>query len=182
MKTGSDVGEIGGNVALLVIDVQQGLFEKSTSIYKAEQLLDNLNTLIGGARRAGVPVLFVQHANEGTLAEGSEAWRLHPRIQPLPTELIIHKRHGNAFEETVLQQELESRRVRTLVVAGLVTHGCVKATCLGALALEYRIILVSDGHSSFSKQAAKLIEEWNLRLSGLGAKLRATGEIDFRRL
>ena len=118
----------------------------------------------------------------GALAEGSEAWRLHPRIQPLPTELIIHKRHGNAFEETVLQQELESRRVRTLVVAGLVTHGCVKATCLGALALEYRIILVSDGHSSFSKQAAKLIEEWNLRLSGLGAKLRATGEIDFRRL
>jgi len=164
---------------LLVIDVQQGLFQKSTPIYNAERLLDNLNTLIGGARHAGVPVLFVQHADEATLAEGSEAWRLHPWIQPLPTEPVVHKRHGNAFKETALQQELESRGVRTLVIAGLVTHGCVKATCLGAMGLGYRIILVSDGHSSYSKQAVKLIEEWNRKLSGLGAELRVTREINF---
>lgn len=182
MKTRSDADDNQSHAALLVIDVQRGLFEKSTSIYNAEQLLANLNALIGDARRAGIPVLFIQHANDGALAEGSDAWRLHPRIQPLPTEPIVHKRHGNAFEETVLQQELESRRVRTLVIAGLVTHGCVKATCLGAMALGYRVVLVSDGHSSFSKQAARLIEEWNRKLNGLGAELRATSDISFRQL
>ena len=182
MRIESDAGENGSSVALLMIDVQQGLFEKPTPIYNAGRLLDNLNTLIDGARCAGAPVLFIQHANEATLAEGSEAWRLHPRIQPLPAEPIIHKRHGNAFEEAALLQELESRRVRTVVIAGLVTHGCVKATCLGAMGLGYQVILASDGHSSFSKQAAKLIEEWNRKLSALGAGLRATREIDFREL
>jgi len=108
MTTELDVRrEEGSRIALLVIDVQQGLFERSTPIYNAEQLLHNLNALIRGARRAGVPVFFIQHANKSTLVEGSGAWQLHPQIQPLRTELIIHKQHGNAFEETVLQEELE---------------------------------------------------------------------------
>ena len=171
--------EEGSRNALLVIDVQQGLFERSTPIYNAEQFLDNLNALIRGARRAGVPVFFIQHANKSTLVEGSGAWQLHPQIQPLRTELIVHKQHGNAFEVTVLQEELESRGVRTLVIAGLVTHGCVKATCQGAMRSGYQVILVSDGHSSFSKQAVKLIEKWNRKLGELGAELRATKEIDF---
>jgi nicotinamidase-related amidase len=180
--SGSSVSEKEIRAALLVIDVQRGLFEKSTPVHNAEQLIDNVNTLINGARHAGAPVIFMQHANEGTLAEGSEAWRLHPRIQPLLTEPIILKRHGNAFEETVLQQELDARRIGTLVIAGLVTHGCVRATCLGAMALGYKVILVSDGHSSWSKKAAKLIEEWNEKLSQLGARLKATGETDFCQL
>jgi nicotinamidase-related amidase len=182
MTTESHGRADGSSVALLVIDVQQGLFERSTPIYRAEQFLDNLNTLIGAARRAGVPVLFIQHANEGTLVEGSAAWQLHPRIQPLPPEPVVHKRYGNAFEETVLPQELASRRVGTLVITGLVTHGCVRATSLGALELSYRVILVSDGHSNFSKQAARLITTWNQKLHGLGAELRATREIDFSQL
>ena len=154
----------------------------AATIHNAEHLLHNLTALIGGARRAGVPVLYVQHVNDGALARGSDAWRLHPRNQPLPTEPIVHKRHGNAFEETVLRHELDSRHVRTLVMAGLVTHGCVKATCIGALELGYPIILVSDAHSSFNKQAAKRIDEWNQKLSGLGAELRATREVDFWQL
>ncbi len=180
MKVELDANGNTGNAALLVIDVQRGLFQKATPVYDAEQLLDNLNTLIAGARGAGVPVLFVQHAGDKTLTEGTEAWCLHPRIQPLPMEPVVPKRHGNAFEGTRLRQELESRQVGTVVVVGLVTHGCVKATCLGAMDLGYRVILVSDGHSSFSKQAAKLTEQWNQKLSGLGIETRATREIDFR--
>jgi nicotinamidase-related amidase len=89
--------------------------------------------LIRNARQADAPVFFVQHANRGTLTAGSQAWQLHPAIQPLAGETVIHKRHGDAFEETDLQAALVARGVRTLVVTGLVTHGCVKATCVGAL-------------------------------------------------
>ena len=165
------------NVALLVIDVQQGLFSKST--YKAEQLLHNINTLIERAHRDGVPVFFIQHSGAKTLVKGSQDWELHPQLHRLATDPIVHKEHGNAFEDTVLDAALKSGQVTNVVVTGLVTHGCVRATCIGALQLGYRVTLVKDGHSSYSKQAAKLVEEWNQKLSAMGAELQSASEIEF---
>ena len=135
--------------------------------------------LIRSARREGVPVFFIQHANKSTLVEGSDAWQLHPQIQPLHTERIIHKRQGNAFKETTLREELDSKRVERLVITGLVTHGCVKATCIGAIELEYRVALIEDGHSNFSKQAAQLIEKWNRKLGELSIELKGARAVDF---
>ena len=165
------------NVALLVIDVQQGLFSKST--YKAEQLLHNINTLIERAHRDGVPVFFIQHSGAKTLVKGSQDWELHPQLHLLATDPIVHKEHGNAFEDTVLDAALKSGQVTNVVVTGLVTHGCVRATCIGALQLGYRVTLVKVGHSSFSKQAARLIDEWNQKLSAMNVVLRSTSEIEF---
>ena len=92
---------------------------------------------------------------------------------------IIHKQHGNAFEDTNLDELLKSKNITHLVVTGLVTHGCVKATCLGARDLGYEVLLVKDGHSSYSKDAARLIEEWNQKLSGQGCELIGASEIKF---
>jgi nicotinamidase-related amidase len=166
-------------VALLVIDVQMGLFERETPIYEAEQVLKNINSLIRDARKAGVPVIFVQHANENTLVRDSREWQLHPEIKPLKGEITIHKVHGDAFIDTNLKEELEKRNVNALVVTGLVTHGCVKATSLGALKRGYRVTLVSDGHSNFSKDAPRLIEKWNRAISKKGAELVAAKDVDF---
>jgi nicotinamidase-related amidase len=168
-----------GNVALLVIDVQQGLFERATPIFEAEQILGNINALMRNARQVDVPVIFVQHANENTLVRDSDAWQLHPEIQPLDDEVIIHKVHGDAFIDTELQDELEKRNVQVLVVTGLVTHQCVKATSLGALGKGYKVFLVSDGHSNFSKDAPKIIEKWNRTISEKGAELVETKDVDF---
>ena len=168
-----------GKVALLVIDVQQGLFERSAPIYRAEQLLENIQLLIHNARQAGAAVFFIQHANESLLVEGSAAWQLHAALEPLESETILHKRHGNAFQETALQELLEAGGVEQLVIAGLVTYGCVRATCIGALELGYQVVLVEDGHSSWHKQAGALIEEWNQKLNELGATLRKASQVDF---
>jgi nicotinamidase-related amidase len=165
-------------MALLVIDVQKGLFKKSTPIYEADQLLGNINTLIRRAERAGAPVLYIQHANK-MLVEGTDDWELHPELERLGTGVAIHKRHGNAFQDTNLREELESRGIRRVVITGLVTHGCVKATCIGAKSQGYEVVLVKDGHSSYSKQAAKLIAEWNEKLSEGTVELGATEEIAF---
>jgi nicotinamidase-related amidase len=168
-----------GNVALLVIDVQQGLFGKSTPIYKAEELLQNITCLIERAHRCSVPVFYVQHSALRTLVKGSPDWQLHSRLQPLTIDCILHKQHGNAFEGTILEEALRSRNVTSLVITGLVTHGCVRATCIGAMQLGYKVILAKDGHSNFSKQAAKLIEEWNQKLSAKKVELKSTSEIEF---
>ena len=167
------------NAALLVIDVQQGLFERATKVYQAEQFLDNLNCLIDAARETDTPVIFIQHENQNTLKRDSDTWQLHPRIQPNHEETLIHKQHGNAFFETSLQAKLASKDVGTLYITGLVTQGCVRATCLGALDLGYRLILVSDAHSTFSKSAKGIIEKWNATLTEAGAALITTAEVDF---
>ncbi|MFN2283315.1 MAG: cysteine hydrolase family protein [Anaerolineae bacterium] len=167
------------NIALLVIDVQQGLFEKSTPIYKADALLENITTLVDRAHLNDVPVIYVQHSAAKHLVKGSAEWQLHSQLHPLRADTIIHKLHGNAFEDTPLDEILRARHVTTVVVTGLVTHGCVRATCIGARKLGYNVILVKDGHSSFSKKAADLIVDWNEKLSAKQIEVRATSEITF---
>ena len=100
-------------------------------------------------------------------------------MQPLETDHIIQKHHGNAFEETNLDAKLKVLGIKQLVITGLVTHGCVKATCLGAQALGYQVILVKDSHSNYHKKAEEVIEEWNRKLNQEGISLMNTQEICF---
>jgi nicotinamidase-related amidase len=167
------------NTALLVIDVQRGLFTKSTPIFEAEKLLENIMCLIDGAHRAGIPVFFIQHSSDKILCEGTEEWCLHPQTQPTAVDYRLQKHHPNAFEGTSLKVDLDRLGVQRLVVTGLVTHGCVKATCIGAHQLGYKVTLVKDGHSNYSGKAKQLIEEWNQRLSLGIVELKTTQEIDF---
>ena len=169
----------GDKSTLLVIDIQQGLFTRPTPIYHAEEFLRKVNALMDRARAAGAPVIFIQHANENLLARDTPGWQLHPQIKPLPGEPIIHKLQGNAFLDTNLADVLREKQASHLVLCGLVTHGCVKSTCLGALELGYRVALVQDGHSSFSKDAPQLIEAWNKKLGKAGAELKTAEEVEF---
>jgi nicotinamidase-related amidase len=159
--------------------VQQGLFEHATPVFQAEQLLDCITSLIHEARRNDAPVFFIQNANKGTLAPGSDAWQFHSRIRPQADELVIHKRQGNAFKGTNLREALAAHGVSEVVVVGLVTHGCVQATCMGAMRSGYRVILVQDGHSSYNKQAAELIAAWNQKLQARRVVLKRSREIEF---
>ncbi|NLE77234.1 MAG: isochorismatase family protein, partial [Chloroflexi bacterium] len=111
----------GEAMALLIIDVQRGLFRRPTPIYREEALLQNLEELVERAQAAGAPVVYIQHTNERLLPEGSDEWLLHPALQPRETDLRICKRHGSAFAETPLGEELAQRGVGGLVITGLVT-------------------------------------------------------------
>jgi nicotinamidase-related amidase len=122
-------------------------------------------------------VIYILHASDKVLPFGSAEWQLHPGIHPSEDDLIVHKQHGNAFEDTPLHAELAACGVGRVIVTGLVTHGCVKATCLGALALGYAVVLAEDGHSSYSKDAARLIEEWNRALCKAGAVVMPAAQI-----
>jgi len=165
--------------ALLVIDVQQGLFQKSTPVYKAGEVLQNIHQLIERALAAGVVVIYIQHHDRLGLLEGSAPWQLHESLQPAAGEIIVHKEHPNAFEDTSLQEVLKEENIGSLVMCGLVTHGCVRASCIGALELGYRVTLASDAHSSYSGQADELIEKWHARLGSLGTVLLPAAEIRF---
>lgn len=164
--------------ALLVIDVQIGLFSKATPVYQEQALLGNINALKELFVQEGAAVIFIQHANQKLLVKDSQNWQFHPQLHVDQTDCIIHKTQGNAFEDTGLKDELDARGINTLVVTGLVTNGCVRATTIGGHDLGYRVILVEDGHSTYIKTAAKLIREWNHTLGQEIAEVLPTAAIN----
>lgn len=168
----------GRGAALLVIDVQRGLFRQSTPVYEAAAFLCNLTGLVAAAHASGIPVVFVRHSNKW-LVRHTEPWELHPALQPGANDLLLDKTHGDAFQATELDALLRARSAGTVYVSGLVTEGCVRATCLGALKRGYRVVLVADAHSSFHRDAANRIRYWNAWLAGKVAAVIPAGEVDF---
>jgi nicotinamidase-related amidase len=111
------------NTALLIVDVQIGMFDESDPVHDGDKLLATLGTLISRARTAGIPIVYVQHEGASRpLHPGSPGWPIHPSIAPTDRDLVIRKRNPDSFQEAVLQQELGARGIRHLVVAGIQTE------------------------------------------------------------
>jgi nicotinamidase-related amidase len=169
------------DVALLVIDVQMFGFGKDSPIHAGESLLANIGGLIARARAAGVPVIYVQHCGaEGEIDEpGTSAWEIHPAIAPAAGDPVVQKRHPDAFQETTLLQELESRNIKRLVVAGMQTEYCVDTTCRRAYSLGYDVVLAEDAHSTWDTEsltAPQIIAHHNATLGGWFVTLKAAGD------
>ncbi|WUD71435.1 cysteine hydrolase [Streptomyces sp. NBC_00510] len=132
------------NTALLVIDVQNGVVAGS---HNRDDVIANINTLLGKARAEDVPVIWVQHSDEG-LQKGSESWQYVPELVREEPEPLIHKRYGDSFEDTELEAVLADRGVGRLVVTGAQTDACVRSTLHGGLVRGYDVTLVGDAHTT----------------------------------
>jgi nicotinamidase-related amidase len=132
------------NAALLVIDAQNGVLAAAAA---RDSVLANIAVLAARARTDGVPVIWVQHADDG-LPRGSEEWQLVPELSRLDSEPVVHKSYGDSFEATDLEELLAGYAVGRLVVAGAQSDGCVRATIHGAFTRGYDVTLVSDAHST----------------------------------
>jgi nicotinamidase-related amidase len=173
-----------GDVALLVIDVQMFGFGEDSPVHAGESLLANLCDLVARARAAGVPVIYVQHCGaEGELDElGAPAWEIHPAIAPAAGEPVVQKRHPDAFQETTLLQELESRNIKRLVIAGMQTEYCIDTTCRRAYSLGYDVVLAKDAHSTWDTEhltAPQVIAHHNATLGDWFVTLKAARDITF---
>lgn len=137
----------GNKTALLVVDVQVGVMAQA---WQAEAVVGQVAAAVAQARAAGVPVLWVQHADPDDLPEGSPAWQWVPALQPAPQEVLVPKRHNSAFEGTPLEAVLAGLGVSHLVLAGASSNWCIRATAYGALERGYDLTLVADAHSTTS--------------------------------
>jgi len=79
-----------------------------------------------------------------SLTEAAPASAIVPQLAPEPGELIVRKNVPSAFFATDLAPWLTRRGVRTLVVAGCVTSGCVRASVVDAMCWGFRPVVVSD--------------------------------------
>jgi nicotinamidase-related amidase len=175
---------MSSDTALLVIDVQKGMFAEEP-VYRGTQLLEVLNDLIGRARAAGTPVIYVRHNGnriEHPLHPDNPGWPIHPAIAPADGELIVDKREPDSFYETTLQQELEARGIKKLVISGIQTDLCVDTTCRRAYSLDYEITLASDAHSTWDAgelSAAQIVAHHNQMLGGWFVTPKPASEIAF---
>ena len=174
------------NTALVVIDVQNGVVGGA---HERDQVVANIDTLVGKARADGVPVVWVQHSGEN-LEQGSEAWQLVPELDRQESEPLVHKTFADSFEDTDLEEVLAKAGIGRLFVSGAQTDECIRSTIHGAFVRGYDVTLVGDAHTTedLTEYGApspdKVIAHTNLywryhRAPGRTAAVQNTAEIDF---
>jgi len=137
--------------ALVLVDIQRGL-TKRKDLYNEKGFLDAVNSAINAYRDSNSKIIFLQHTNK-LLQEGTSEWEIDSRIDKQEHDLIIQKKHGNGFQKTNLKQMLLDLKIDSITVGGLVSHGCVKATCLGGLAGGFETSLLKHGHTNWNRDA-----------------------------
>ncbi|WP_144510120.1 cysteine hydrolase family protein [Bacillus sp. FJAT-22090] len=171
--------------ALLIIDVQNGMFQEGNLVYKGESLLQTLTALIEKARSANTHVFYIQHnAPVGKLLEsGTMMWEIHNAITPKSTDVIIQKTTPDSFFNTILEDELKKQGVDHVYLAGIQTEACVDTTCRRAFSMGYKVTLISDAHSTWDAEeitAQQIINHHNNVLSWF-ADVCPTNQLNFNK-
>ncbi|HZR20744.1 MAG TPA: cysteine hydrolase family protein [Verrucomicrobiae bacterium] len=138
-------------LAVLVIDVQSGLFNTTPPPFEAAEVIHRINFVTGRARSAGVPVFIIQHDGppEGDwLVPFSDGWQLHPDLNQATDDHFIRKTTADSFYGTNLERRLRSLGVQSLVLTGYATEFCVDATLRNAVSKEFEIFVVADAHTT----------------------------------
>ena len=75
------------------------------------------------------------------LQPGSRWVRIHSALTPREDETVIQKHWASAFFGTDLQARLSAAGADSLVIVGLTTSGCVRATAVDGLQHDYRVVV-----------------------------------------
>lgn len=173
------------NTALIIIDVQEGMFNEAFPVHNGAQLLGTLGQLIAQARTAQTPIIYVQHrggVEQHPLYPDGPGFPVHRAITPQAGDIVIQKTEPDAFYETMLQTQLQARGINHLVVAGIQTDYCVDTTVRRAHSLGYHVTLVQDGHSTWPDSgltADQIITHHNTVLNNFFAQVKSAAQISF---
>jgi ureidoacrylate peracid hydrolase len=157
-----------GRAALLVIDVQKDFVKPPM-----QPMVDALATLLAKARAAGVFVVYVQNfvmkngmthtpaeilrrGNVGLAMEvtvdGTQGQDFVDDIAPQPNDPVIRKLRLDSFYGTNLETLLRARKIETVLITGVATHGCVTGTSYAAQARDFHVIVVKDCVATWSDE------------------------------
>ena len=141
--------------AILIIDLQIGLFDEDGKPFDFQNIIERINKITTYARKHKLPVIFIQHEQEkGPLQFNSGGWALVPELHTEDTDLYVRKTTPNSFVGTNLQNLLIQHSIERLIVCGYATEFCVDSTIRGGAALGYSIQIASDAHTTHEKQHA----------------------------
>ena len=153
--------ELKAPIGLLIIDFVNGFADPDVfGGGNIAQAIANTVPLLAEARRRGWVVAHTRivYADDGSdnnifslkvpsmldLKEHDHNSAIVPELTPAAGELVVRKTVPSAFFGTSLAAWLAQRGVQTLVVAGAVTSGCVRASVVDAMQFGFRPLVVSD--------------------------------------
>ncbi|MFD6159827.1 isochorismatase family protein [Nocardia sp. NPDC060256] len=151
----------GSSPAVLVVDICAAyLTDGSPLRAPVADAVRRATEIVTQARCSGLPVIFTRVRFEpggpdgGLFRQKVPALRVFEAGNPLgdflddpapaPGETVITKQYASAFHATPLAALLTARRIDTLVIVGLTTSGCVRASATDALQHGFRPLIVAD--------------------------------------
>lgn len=151
----------GDKPALILVDLVQAYFQEGSPLYAgAEDVLASAIRIRDLARVADIPVIYTNVVYQDGGADGGMFYRKVPALKafvkgnplgdwpaglsPRDDELVISKQYASAFFGTSLHDTLTAESIDTLIITGVSTSGCIRATCIDAISSGYRPIVVSD--------------------------------------
>ncbi len=157
---GRKVG-FGERPALVLVDFAYAYFDPTSDLYAGvENALQSALRIREAAREADVPVVLTEVVyqeggiNGGRFYEKSKP--LHNFIKgrrtaqfadgltPYPDEIVVTKQYPSAFFGTSLASTLTSGGIDSVILTGLTTSGCVRASCVDSMSHGFRTIVVAD--------------------------------------
>ncbi len=151
----------GARPALLMIDFCQGYFDPSCDLYSGvEDALASALRVRTKARAAGIPVILTNVVYHPTAIDGG---RFYEKAAPLrhflagnpmgawpaglvphTDELVISKQYPSAFFGTSLASTLTALGIDSVLLTGLTTSGCIRASCVDAMSHGFRTTVIAD--------------------------------------
>lgn len=180
----------GAKPALLVIDFVRAYLIESSPLYAGvEQARADCEVLLKAARSAGIPIVHTNVRYQPGGRDGGVFFRKVPALrsfeadadptlaafaqglEPLPGETVITKQYASAFFATSLASTLTALGVDTVLIAGLSTSGCVRASTVDCCQHGFVPIVVREAvgdraagphESNLFDLQAKYAEVWAL--------------------
>jgi maleamate amidohydrolase len=152
----------GSAPALVVVDLCRGYTDAAGpfALPDVAEVVAANAALVDAARVAGRPVLWTSVRYRADLSDGGWFVRKVPALEafadgaeggwgeltlkPIPGEAVVVKQYASGFAGTDLDSLLRAAGVDTVVVTGVSTSGCVRATATDALTAGFRPIVVAD--------------------------------------
>ena len=160
---------------LLMIDVQRNMLEPPTPVPNATAVGTAIAGVLAAAHDAGARVIHVRNnGSDGDPDEpGTDGWQL---IHPVRAgEPVVDKTTPDSFVGTDLADVVPDRA--PIVVVGMQSDYCVRATTLAALERNHPVTVVSGAHATYDddKPAADISNDIEDQLRSAGATI---GSVD----
>ncbi|MGB5331410.1 MAG: isochorismatase family protein [Woeseiaceae bacterium] len=147
--------------ALVLVDFVEAYFDEQSPLYaNVDDALSSALRIRDAARAAGIPVFYTNVVYQQGGGDGGVFYRKVPALeafvagnplgnwpeglQPAEDEIVISKQYPSAFFGTTLADELTKRGIDTLIITGLTTSGCIRATCVDTMCHGFIPIVVAD--------------------------------------
>jgi len=151
----------GQRPALLLIDFVAGYFDPQCDLYAdVDDALDSALRLRDIARKAPIPVVYTRLDYDTAGVSGGVFFRKTPvlsnlvrgepgstwanGLEPDANEIVIAKQYPSAFFATSLASTLNALGVDSVILTGLTTSGCVRASCVDAMSHGFITSVVAE--------------------------------------